>query len=84
MSRPRRVPPLSVAPTVLVHEPDLAPEHKAAILEALRWAWLELRRGDPSLLLTGDEERITERMQALLNKRRAVSVWSRGSTSSRR
>lgn len=61
--------PLSVAPTVPAHEPDLSPEHKAAIIEALRWAWSELRRNDLGVLLTGEEEAITDRLQELLNKR---------------
>jgi hypothetical protein len=78
MSQPRRAPPLSVAPTVPMHQPDLLPEHKAAIMVALRWAWLELRSRDPGLLHTGDEESITERVQALLNERRGgrrVATW---------
>lgn len=61
--------PLSVAPTVPFHEPDLVPEHKAAIIEALRWAWSELKSRDPEVLQAGDEESITEKLQNLLNQR---------------
>jgi hypothetical protein len=61
---------LSVAPAVPFHEPDLTPEHKAAIVEALRWAWSELKRRDPKTLQTGDEESITSMLQSILNERR--------------
>lgn len=61
--------PLSVAPTVPAHEPDLSPEHKAAIIEALRWAWSELKRNNLGVVLTGEEEAITDKLQELLNKR---------------
>lgn len=71
MTRRRRLAvPLSVAPAVPPHEPDLVPEHKAAIIEALRWAWSELGRQDPELIRAGDEESITDRLQSLLNARR--------------
>lgn len=65
--RRRRALPLSVAPTAPFHEPDLSPEHKAAILVALRWAWAELRRDRPALVRSGDEESVTEALQFLLN-----------------
>lgn len=65
--RSRLTPPLSVAPTVLPHEPDLAREHKEAILEALRWAWKELGRRDPSALRNSVEESVTVELQELLN-----------------
>lgn len=68
--RPRLAVPLSVPPATLPNEPDLAPEHKAAILAALRWAWSELSRREPQVLRTGDEESITEKLQSLLNERR--------------
>lgn len=61
--------PLSVAPTAPDHEPDLAPEHKAAVLAALRWAWAELRRDHSKLIRSSDEESVTERLQFLLNDR---------------
>lgn len=61
--------PLSVAPTVPSHEPDVSPEHKAAIIKALRWAWSELKRQDQNILQTGEEEAITDRLQNLLNRR---------------
>jgi len=61
--------PLSVAPTVPLHEPDITPEHKAAIIEALRWAWAELKREHPDVLQSGEEEAITDKLQELLNKR---------------
>ncbi len=67
---PRRAGPLSVAPTVPFHEPDLVPEHKAAIIEALRWAWSEAQRRYPKVLRTGDEESITAKLQEILNERR--------------
>lgn len=68
---PRRGPgvPLSVSPTVPFHEPDLTPEHKVAVIEALRWAWVELKREHPDVLLCGEEEAITDKLQELLNKR---------------
>lgn len=72
--------PLSVAPTVPLHEPDLVPEHKAAILQALRWAWSEMLRRHPSVLRTGDEESITAKLQEFLNERRngeRVVPWLR-------
>ena len=62
--------PLSVPPTILRHEPDLVPEHKEAIIHALRWAWSQLSYRDPHLLRTKDEESITEKLQKLLNERR--------------
>jgi hypothetical protein len=65
--RRRAAQPLSVAPTSPRYEPDLAPEHKAAVLAALRWAWAELRRDRPHLLQSGDEESVTEALQELLN-----------------
>lgn len=61
--------PLSVAPAALLHEPDLSPEHKAAVLAALRWAWAELKRDHADLIRGGDEESVTERLQFLLNDR---------------
>ena len=70
MKRRRRLAlPLSVAPTAPDHEPDLAAEHKAAILAALRWAWSELQRDHADLLRNGDEESVTERLQFILNDR---------------
>jgi hypothetical protein len=68
--RPRLAIPLSVIPPVPSHEPDLVPEHKEAIIEALRWAWTELARRDPELLQSGQEERITAGLEDLLNQRR--------------
>lgn len=67
--RPRLTVPLSVAPVVPLHEPDLVPEHKQAILTALRWAFAELARRDPTLLQEGEEEHISERLQQLFNER---------------
>lgn len=61
--------PLSIAPVAPQHEPDLSPEHKAAILAALRWAWMELQRSCASLIRSGNEESVTERLQFLLNDR---------------
>lgn len=78
--RARRAVPLSVAPAVPWHEPDLVPEHKAAVLEAVRWAWAELVRRQLGLLKTGDEESITEKLQNLLNARdngRRLAPWLR-------
>ena len=63
--RGRSAAPLSVAPDVPAHEPDLTPEHKAAVIEALRWAWSELIRTDAALLRTADEESITAKLQTL-------------------
>ncbi len=68
--RPRLSVPLSVAPALPAQEPDIAPEHKAAIVEALRWAWSELGRRDPELCRTGDEESITAKLQDMLNERK--------------
>ena len=59
--------PLSVAPEVLPHEPDLTPEHKEAVLAALRWAWAELVRQDESVATAGDEESVSAKLQELLN-----------------
>lgn len=71
MSRRSRLAiPLSVTPKVPLYEPDLAPEHKEAIIEALRWAWAELARRDPELLRSGHEENITAGLQDLLNQQR--------------
>lgn len=86
MKRKRAAQPLSVAPTSPVHEPDLAPEHKAAIIAALRWAWAELGRDRSDLLQSGDEESVTEAIQALLNTydggvRRASWIQDFGSVS---
>jgi hypothetical protein len=69
VTRRRPAPPLSVAPTAPEQEIDLAPEHKAAILAALRWAWSELRRDYADLIRNGDEESVTERLQFILNDR---------------
>lgn len=60
---------LSVPPPVVSHEPDLVPEHKEAIIQALRWAWSELAMHDSQLLRTDNEEAITEKLQYLLNER---------------
>lgn len=68
--RPRRPVPLSVAPAVPIHEPDLVRAHKEAVVEALRWAWAELGRRDSRILQTGDEESITAKLQGILNERR--------------
>lgn len=68
--RARFAVPLSVAPTVPIHEPDLVAEHKEAIIEALRWAWAELLRDEPQLVRSGHEENVTVRLQELLNERR--------------
>jgi len=65
-----RRPPLSVAPTLPAHEPDLSPAHKEAIIESLRWAWQQLCSLDPNLARGGNEEEISERVEALLNERR--------------
>lgn len=69
MSRIRLAPSLAVAPNVPVHEPDLAIEHKEAIVAALRWAWAELVRTAPGLLRSGQEEQVSERIQDILNER---------------
>ncbi len=61
--------PLSIAPKVPFSEPDLVPEHKQAILNAIRWAWAELKRINPQCLKSGKEEEITEQLQNLLNQR---------------
>lgn len=70
MSRSARLAvPLSVPPRVPEHEPDLASDHKEAIIKSLRWAWSELALHKPHLLQTGDEESISENLQNLLNQR---------------
>lgn len=74
----RRRAPLSVAPTLPESEPDLAIEHKAAVVAALRWAWSELSRTAPELIRAGDEENVTASLQDLLNERKAgqrVASW---------
>jgi hypothetical protein len=77
--RRRVVLPLSVAPTVPFHEPDLSPAHKAAIIAALRWAWAELKRDNAGLVQHGDEETVTEALQLFLNEQagRARRTWLR-------
>jgi hypothetical protein len=67
--RRRLILPLSVAPTAPLHEPDLAPEYKEAVLAALRWAWSELQSDHPNLVRSGDEESVTEKLQFILNDR---------------
>lgn len=62
--------PLSVAPRLPAHEPDLSPEHKAAVVAALRLAWDGLSRREPELLRSAPEEDITTALQRILNKKR--------------
>lgn len=62
--------PLSVAPAAGDAEPDLAPEHKAAILSALRWAWQQVLTVNPQLVARGREEEITAALQERLNEQR--------------
>ncbi len=62
--------PLSVAPLVPAHEPDLSPEHKAAVIAALRWAWNDLCAREPSLLRTAPEEDISTALQQILNAKK--------------
>lgn len=64
--------PLSVAPLIPEHEPDLSPEHKEAIVYALRWAWEKIAQREPELLAKGKEEEVTSRMQTLLNENNAM------------
>lgn len=67
---PRRRPtPLSVRVSTPSAEPDLTPEHKQAILVALRWAWGELCRSQPMTLREGGEEAVTILIERLLNER---------------
>lgn len=68
MGRPRRPHSLAIPPPVATHHPDLAPEHKAAVVAALRWAWERLA-GDSALLASGSEEALTARLQQELNAR---------------
>lgn len=49
-------------------EPDLSDALKAAIHEALRWAWVEVRRRWPKVVANGEEEAITAKMQSVLNE----------------
>ncbi len=62
--------PLSVAPRLPPHEPDISAEHKAAVLAALRWAWERLRRDQPQLLRSAPEEDISTALQGILNEKR--------------
>lgn len=61
------------------HEPDLAPELKAAIIEALRQAWKRLRARNLAVIRSGEEEAITHALERILNEhdpatgRRAIS-----------
>lgn len=64
----RRRPSLALPPPAATYEPDLAPEHKAAVVAALRWAWQRLA-GDAALLAFGSEEALTTRLQNELNER---------------
>jgi hypothetical protein len=60
---------LSMPPVLPQHQPDLTPEHKVAVVEALRLAWSELCRTHTELLLSAKEEIITAELQQLLNRR---------------
>jgi len=78
MTRHLRRNPLSVAPKVPATEPDLSSFHKQAILTALRWAWQELVRTAPHILIDGTEDEITDKLQTLLNDRRSgrrLAIW---------
>lgn len=59
--------PLSVAPLVPLHEPDLAPELKEAVLAAVRWAWEVLGTEGPTIDRDEEEEIVSTRMELLLN-----------------
>ena len=65
----RSTTPLSIAPVS---------DHKQAVLSAIRWAWSELQRANPTILKSGMEEEITEQLQQLLNQRqqgKRVAHW---------
>lgn len=64
MSRPRLARP---APRPHPDEPDLSPEHKAAVLAALAWAWGEVRRRWPGFVASASEEEITAAIAEVLN-----------------
>ena len=59
----RSTTPLSIAPVAPFSEPDLVSDHKQAVLSAIRWAWSELQRANPTILKSGMEEEITEQLQ---------------------
>jgi len=50
------------------HEPDLSPDHKAAVLQALRWAWGEICRLHPAEVANAHEEVVTNLLQRALNE----------------
>lgn len=53
---------------LLEHEPDLPPELKAAVVEALRQAWKRLRARNLAVIRSGEEEAITHALERILNE----------------
>lgn len=49
-------------------EPDISDAYKAAVADALRWAWERVRALWPEVITNGREEEITERMCRVLNE----------------
>lgn len=69
MSNGARRRPLSAPAPIPLHEPDLSPIEKDAIVRALRWAWGRVCNEWPDIVHTGREEQITERLVYVLNER---------------
>lgn len=61
--------PLSAPVGGLPTEPDLAPEHKQAIIAALGWAWNELCAAEPQAVGEANEEKVSMMLERLLNER---------------
>lgn len=79
MANRRSTPPLSAPVIGVPAEPDLAPEHKQAIVSALRWAWQELCSSHMTAAREDSEEVVTALIERLLNdridgKRRAPGI----------
>lgn len=51
----------------LLLEPDVLEVLKAVVLDALRWAWIEVGRRWPEIVTTGEEEEISAKMCSMLN-----------------
>lgn len=63
----KKAPSFTTPPLVPFHEPDLSAPLKAAVVEAIRQAWLMLRKKKLVLLKSGEEEAITHELWRILN-----------------
>lgn len=53
--------------TPLLLEPDVLEAHKAVVIDALRWAWIEVERRWPDIVKAGQEDEISAKMCSVLN-----------------